>query len=183
MSDLAGPSTGAVPPRPTLNCSRCNDRRDPHPPKTGLGSTWSVLRRGWRTSPELREGAGITVLLALLGAAGRVTVPILVQLTLDHGLEAGPGSPTMWTLTATGLAVVVMTAVAARLTRIRLARAGERALCGLRVRAFRHIHSLSLATQTDERRGTLVSRVTSDVETLSQFLSWGGVAWLVNGGM
>jgi putative ABC transport system ATP-binding protein len=140
-----------------------------------------VLRRGWRTSPELRQGAGVTVLLALAGAAGRVTVPILVQLTLDHGLRAGAGSRTMWTLTGIGLTVVVATAFAAQATRRRLATAGESALCGLRVRAFRHIHRLSLATQTDERRGALVSRVTSDVETLSQFLSWGGVAWLVNG--
>ena len=146
-----------------------------------MTSTLSVLQRGWRTSPELREGAVVTLLLALVGAAGRVTVPILVQLTLDHGLKAGPGSPTMWALTATGFAVVAVTAVAARVTRTRLATAGERALCGLRVRAFRHIHSLSLATQTEERRGTLVSRVTSDVETLSQFLAWGGLAWLVNG--
>ncbi|HVF76110.1 MAG TPA: ABC transporter ATP-binding protein [Acidimicrobiales bacterium] len=146
-----------------------------------MTSTVDVLRRGWRTSPELREGAGLTVLLALVGAGGRVTVPILVQLTLDHGLKAGAGSRTMWTLTITGLAIVVITAFAAQATRRRLATAGESALAGLRVRAFRHIHRLSLATQTDERRGALVSRVTSDVETLSQFLSWGGVAWLVNG--
>ena len=29
--------------------------------------------------------------------------------------------------------------------------------------------------------GALVARVTSDVETLSQFFSWGGIMWLVNG--
>lgn len=143
-------------------------------------TTWDVLRRGWRTSPELRQGAAGTVALALVGAAGRVAVPVLLQLTLDHGLDAGAGSATMWTLTGAGLVVVILTAVAAQASRRRLATAGESALAALRVRAFRHIHRLSLATQTDERRGALVSRVTTDVETLSQFLSWGGVAWLVN---
>ena len=63
----------------------------------------------------------------------------------------------------------------------RLARPGEHALFGLRTRAFRHIHRLSIAHHAEERRGALVSRVTSDVETLSQFFKWGGIAWVVNG--
>lgn len=140
-------------------------------------STISVLRRGWRTSPELRAGAGVTVLLALVAAGGRVVVPILLQQMLDRGLGAGA---VFWGMAAVGVAAVVMTAFAAAAARRRLAFAGESALCGLRTRAFRHIHRLSLATQTDERRGVLVSRVTSDIETLSHFLSWAGVAWLVN---
>ncbi|HEV7886800.1 MAG TPA: ABC transporter ATP-binding protein [Acidimicrobiales bacterium] len=143
-------------------------------------STVSVLRRGWRTSPELRAGALGTVGLALLAAVGRVVVPVLIQQMLDRGLHEGTGSTTFWTLAGLGVAAVVVTAVAASATRKRLAWAGESALCGLRTRAFRHIHRLSLATQTDERRGVLVSRVTSDIETLSHFLSWAGVAWLVN---
>src|SRR4029078_6023171 len=31
------------------------------------------------------------------------------------------------------------------------------------------------------RKGGLVARVTSDVETLSQFFSWGALAWLLDG--
>jgi putative ABC transport system ATP-binding protein len=142
--------------------------------------TVSVLRRGWRTSPELRAGALGTVGLALLAAGGRVVVPILVQQMLDRGLHHGVGTKTFWWLTALGVAAIVFTAFAAAATRRRLAWAGESALCGLRTRAFRHIHRLSLATQSDERRGVLVSRVTSDIETLSQFLAWAGVAWMVN---
>jgi len=139
--------------------------------------TLSVLTRGWRTSPELRAGAGITVLLALVAAGGRVVVPILLQQMLDRGFEAGTS---FWVMAVGGVGAVIVTAFAAAATRRRLAWAGESALCGLRTRAFRHIHRLSLATQTEERRGVLVSRVTSDIETLSHFLSWAGVAWLVN---
>lgn len=143
-------------------------------------STIDVLRRGWRASPELRRGAVGTVVLALVAAGGRVVVPILVQQMLDRGLKHGTGSVMFWSLAGIGVLAVAVTAVAAALTRRRLAEAGESALCGLRTRAFRHIHRLSLATQTDERRGVLVSRVTNDIETMSQFLSWAGVAWLVN---
>ena len=145
-----------------------------------MRSTVRVLRDGWRRSPELRSGAGVTVLLALLSGGGRVVGPVLVQQMLDRGLKAGTGSALFWSLAGGGVVAVVLTALATQVCRKRLAQAGEAALCATRVRAFRHIHRLSLATQTDERRGALVSRVTSDIETLSQFLSWAGVAWLVN---
>ncbi len=36
--------------------------------------------------------------------------------------------------------------------------------------------------QQSERRGSLVSRVTSDVDQITQFLQWGGVLLLVNVG-
>jgi ATP-binding cassette subfamily B protein len=143
-------------------------------------STIDVLRRGWRTSPELRAGSLATFGMALLAAGGRVVVPILVQQMLDRGIREGTGSALFWGLAGGGVVAVAFTAVASALTRRRLAWAGESALAGLRARAFRHIHRLSLATQTDERRGVLVSRVTSDIDTLSQFLSWAGVAGLVN---
>src|SRR5205807_6344639 len=80
-------------------------------------------------------------------------------------------------------AVVLLTAVAARFARSRLAVASEWALCELRVGAFRHIHRLSLADLGEEQRGVLVARVTSDVDTLSQFFSWGGMSWLVYGAL
>ena len=57
----------------------------------------------------------------------------------------------------------------------------EKALYALRVRLFDHTHRISLEDHNDERRGALVARVTSDVETLSQFFSWGALAWLLDG--
>jgi putative ABC transport system ATP-binding protein len=142
----------------------------------------AVLRRGIATSPELRRGIGVTILLALLGGAGRVVVPVLVQQVIDRGLVGGGVDlGTVYRLALAGMVAVVATAVITRTTRARLAVASEEALCGLRVRAFSHVHRLSIAHQSEEHRGALVSRVTSDVETLSIFFQWGGVAWLVNG--
>jgi putative ABC transport system ATP-binding protein len=51
----------------------------------------------------------------------------------------------------------------------------------MRVRLFDHIHRLSLADHNEEKRGALVSRVTSDIETLTRFFSWGGLALLLDG--
>jgi ATP-binding cassette, subfamily B, bacterial len=60
-------------------------------------------------------------------------------------------------------------------------RASENSLLGLRVRTFEHIHRLSMAEHTENRRGALVARVTSDIETLARFMEWGAVAWIVDG--
>jgi ATP-binding cassette subfamily B protein len=144
-------------------------------------STVDVLRRGWAASPELRRGFGLTALLALAGAVGQSAIPILVQQMLDRGLVDGRlQAGTLTRLAVFGTLVVAGTGASEWATRKRLLTAGEHALQSLRTRAFRHIHRMSLAAQTEERRGALVSRVTSDVEQLSQFLSWGGMSWLIN---
>ena len=76
----------------------------------------------------------------------------------------------------------MLTAVAVYRMNVRLFRTTETALAGLRVRAFRHVHDLSVLHQQGERRGSLVSRVTSDVDQLSAFMQWGGVLGLVSVG-
>ncbi|MFL6294412.1 MAG: ABC transporter transmembrane domain-containing protein, partial [Actinomycetes bacterium] len=140
-----------------------------------------LLRRGLAASPELRRGAWLTLALALVAGGGRVITPVLVQQTIDRHVTGGPARlSAMLGLAGAGVALVLVAAWAARTTNQRLATASERALCGLRVRAFNHIHALSMAHHTEEQRGALVSRVTSDVETLGQFFRWGGLAWIIN---
>src|SRR5688500_20373821 len=68
------------------------------------------------------------------------------------------------------------------LMNVRLFRTTETALAGLRTRAFRHVHDLSVLHQQGQRRGSLVSRVTSDVDQLSTFMQWGGVLGVVSFG-
>ena len=72
--------------------------------------------------------------------------------------------------------------VCAFLMNVRLFTVSETALAGVRVRTFRHIHDLSTLHQQAERRGSLVSRVTSDVDQISQFLQWGGIILLISFG-
>jgi ATP-binding cassette, subfamily B, bacterial len=140
-----------------------------------------LLRRGLAASPELRRGAWLTLALALVAGGGRVITPVLVQQTIDRHVTGGPARlSAMLGLAGVGVALILVAAWAARTTNQRLATASERALCGLRVRAFNHIHALSMAHHTEEQRGALVARVTSDVETLGQFFRWGGLAWIIN---
>jgi ATP-binding cassette, subfamily B, bacterial len=72
-------------------------------------------------------------------------------------------------------------AVCQRTAVVRLGVRSEQALSDLRTRLIDHIHRISLADHNDERRGALVARVTSDIETLAKFFRWGGLAWLLDG--
>ena len=143
---------------------------------------WATVRRGLALSPEFRVGLPVTILLALIATGGRVLVPVAVQQTVDEGLSGAAGPDMAHVRTAvilTALATVV-TAVAAYLLNVRLFRSTESGLASLRVRAFRHVHDLSVLTQNAERRGSLVSRVTGDVDTISTFMQWGGLMMVVS---
>ena len=143
----------------------------------------ATIRRGLSLSPELRRGLAGTIGIALVATAGRVIVPIAIQQIIDGGLEDGAidiGFVVQMTLIA--LVAVLITAGATGWMHLRLARVAETALSGLRIRAFRHIHDLSMLHQASEQRGVLVSRVTSDVDQISRFMQWAGLMIIINGG-
>ena len=142
----------------------------------------AVFRRGLAVSPELRAGLLITALLALTAAAGRLLIPILVQLILDEGVLGDDGyrAGYVWAVSIAALVVVVVVTGAIRVALIRLVVMTERVLMSLRVRVFAHIHRLSLADHTESRRGVLVARVTSDIETLARFTQWGLISWITD---
>ena len=145
---------------------------------------WATIRSGLHHSPELAQGFRLTLLLALLGTAGRVVVPIAVQQTLDRGIN-GPGGIDygfVSLMAALAAGAIVVTGVSSYFMTARLFTAAERGLATLRIKAFRHVHDLPLLTQNTERRGALVSRVTSDVDQVSQFLVFGGIFGIISVG-
>lgn len=150
-------------------------------PASTLG-VLATLRRGVEVSPRLVEGLGLTVVLATFAAVGRVLVPVAVQQTIDTGIlaEGGPDVRRVAVLAAVAALGLVLGALCSAAVNIRLFRSSEAGLLQLRTRAFRHVHDLSVLTRGTERRGSLVSRVTSDVDTISLFVQWGGIMLLVS---
>jgi ABC-type multidrug transport system fused ATPase/permease subunit len=138
--------------------------------------------RGLRLSPELRDGLALTLAIALLGTVGRVVAPVAVQLTIDRGLQAPGGVRVdlIAVFTIVGLSALVVTSCAGYVSSRRLVTATETALSALRVRTFAHVHDLSIAHQGDEHHGTLVARVTADIDQISRFMQWGGLLLVVN---
>jgi putative ABC transport system ATP-binding protein len=152
------------------------------PDRSGV-KAWETVRRGLMLSPELRFGMILTLVLALVATAGRVIIPVAIQQVLDGGLtETGVAMGFVTRMIGLALLAVLLTALATGLMHLRLARVSEAALSGLRIRAFRHIHDLSMLHQASEQRGVLVARVTSDVDQISRFMQWAGLMLVVNVG-
>jgi len=145
---------------------------------TGL----SVVRRGLDMSPGVKDGLRLTMLLAVLSTVGGSVVPIIVQRTIDDGL--GEGGTTALSDIGPELSIaavlVAITGFVAYWMRVRLFVASENGLSELRITAFRHVHDLSMLTQNSERRGVLVSRVTSDIDQVSLFLQMTGIMIVIS---
>lgn len=120
----------------------------------------------WRR--ELTFGA----LLVVLDALATLSIPALIRVGIDEGVTPGE------------LGVVVGVAVAAFaigaadtwvmwLENVVTGRAAERILTALRIRVFSHLQRLGLDFYERERSGRLLTRLTSDIDTLQQLLSNG----------
>ena len=150
----------------------------------GRFGTAKTISRGVDIAPDLGKGIALTFFLAVIGSLARVAVPILIQQSIDNGLE--PGNVRVGyicVLGAIAAVAVVLTAWALRTAVLRLCISAEQGLYTIRVKLYDHIHRLSLADHNEERRGALVSRVTSDIETLTLFFSWGALVWLLDGSL
>jgi putative ABC transport system ATP-binding protein len=148
----------------------------------GRFSATTAIGRGLEEAPVLRQGLGVTWLFAAFGAGGRIIVPIVVQQAIDDIDDKGRvrmGFILVCAAIAAG--GLLISFLCQRTAVIRLGVRSEQALNDLRTRLIGHIHRISLADHNDERRGALVARVTSDIETLAEFFRWGGLAWLIDG--
>jgi putative ABC transport system ATP-binding protein len=146
-------------------------------------TTRHALRRAFVEAPSLRHGLIATVLLAMLGTVGTLIVPVMVQRIVDGELLAD-GGPDLQSVLWQGSVAILLLAMAtfvARTAVLRLNVLTANGLKELRVKLFGHLHRLSLLHVQSERRGALVSRVTSDITTVQEFMEWGGVGMLIGG--
>jgi ATP-binding cassette, subfamily B, bacterial len=151
----------------------------------------ATMRRGMAAVPELRDGLGVTVALAAFNALGRLVVPIITGRAIDRGFKRGTAAGALSIadrvdldlivrLVVIGLVAVLVTTFSGQLSRYRLNVRAEKALASLRRQSVARILRLSIHQHSEMRRGVLVARLTSDVETLSQFFSWGAVGWVLD---
>lgn len=145
-------------------------------------STVQAIRRALAEAPIIGRRLWLVVLLNLGGTAVQVLIPILTQLTLDRHITAdGVDLGGVITLAVVGLVAVVAGGVMTRTGLVRLVRQASTGISDLRVEVFSHLLRRSVLHVQTERRGALVSRVTSDMRTLQDFMNWGGIMFMVNG--
>ncbi len=145
--------------------------------------TLRVLRQALKEAPVLRRGLGLTVLMAAAGTAIQIIVPVAMQQIIDDELL----TPIEIDLSSVGAKVAIAATAlvlgtwVGRAALIRLVKASSTGLSDLRQMTFAHLMRRSVLHVDAERRGSLVSRVTTDIATLQGFMDWGGVGLLTSG--
>lgn len=129
--------------------------------------------------PHRRALLGGLLLVALETVALQAG-PLLTQRAIDHGVVRSD----VRTLVVTGLLYVLSVVASVVLMRMRIAwtgRLGLQLVKQLRVMVFAHVQRLSQAFFTEARIGRVLTRMTSDIEALTQLLQDGIVNLLVQG--
>lgn len=106
--------------------------------------------------------------------------PLIFRYGIDRGILRGSFGAIV---AATGafLGAIVLNAVTRRIRTAWTGRLGERLMYELRVRVFSHLQRLSLDFYSEEKTGRIMTRMTSDVDALSQLLQDGLVNLVVQG--
>ena len=115
------------------------------------------------------RGIAIGVLVGLVWTVGKVSVPKLVQLAIDHGIEVRDQSAiTRWALLigAAGLLSATFTGLR-RYYAFREARWSEAVL---RDRMFAHLQRLHFSFHDEAQTGQLMSRANTDLQQVQNFI-------------
>jgi ATP-binding cassette, subfamily B, bacterial len=134
--------------------------------RASLREVWRETRGQIREVQRLYLWAAAAVIVSTLIT---LAAPALVRYAVDNGITKGDRHPLdVAALAILGLAVVKPFVVRAQT--LLAATAGERFLHSLRTAAFDKLQALPLGFFERERTGALVSRLTSDVQALTEFL-------------
>ena len=132
----------------------------------------AVIRRAARQLGPYRRDVVIGLVLVVCWTLTTIAGPFLLRFGIDNGISVGDGR-----VLAMAVAGYVVTAGASyllfRSQVVVVARAGEGFLRDLRNRVFRHLSGLSLSFYDRTKAGVLVSRMTSDVDSLSELVQVG----------
>lgn len=127
------------------------------------------LRRALR---PVRALLVVALGLVAIDAAATTAIPALLRSGVDHGVAIGSMSAVTWFAIAAA-AIVIGDYVVQRAQIGVMARAGESTLLNLRQREFAHLNRLGLDYFERELAGRIMTRMTSDVDALSNFLQTG----------
>ncbi|MBM3800382.1 MAG: ABC transporter ATP-binding protein [Actinobacteria bacterium] len=134
--------------------------------------TVGVLRRTYSLARDQRRliliAFGLVVISTLVSLAG----PVLVRFGIDHGIKDRDGA-TLNVVVGLYVVVVIVGYVVGRLQYVAINRAGEGFLRDLRLLVFRRLQRQSMAFFDREKAGVLVSRMTADIESMSELIQFG----------
>jgi ATP-binding cassette subfamily B protein len=131
-----------------------------------------VLRRAAGMARGQRRAAAAAVGFVAMATATALLGPLFVRHGIDSGIRVGDRSALMLAVVGYG-GVAAVGFVGSRRQYIYVNRAGEGFLRELRLRLFAHIQRQSLGFFDRNKTGVLVSRMTADIESMSELVQWG----------
>ena len=113
-----------------------------------------------------------TVALLVVGVLADLAFPTLVRAAVDRGI-AGADQASLIRTGLIALAVVAVAWASMTVMTVLSSRSGERLLYGLRLRSYAHLQQLGLSFFESRLSGKIMTRMTTDIDTLSSFLQTG----------
>jgi ATP-binding cassette subfamily B protein len=108
--------------------------------------TAAALRRSFGVAPALRQGLWLTLILAVMGTALQIVVPVMLQQIIDNEI-LGSGDVDERAVATKGLLAMGAIAIATGvrwLSLKRLVASSSAGLAQLRIKTFAHLHRLSM---------------------------------------
>jgi len=123
-----------------------------------------------------RLTVALLALVVVVENLARLSVPLLVQRGIDHGIPpilSGGSAHALMVIVGVLCGVVLIQAISRMFFLQRSGRIGQKVLLELRRRVFRHFQRLDIAFHERYTSGRVVSRSTNDVEAIQDMLETG----------
>lgn len=145
-----------------------------------VASALPIFRRAAGLLHSQRPRIALALGAVLAWSATVLAGPYLVLIGIDHGIE--PANTAVLNAAIAGYVVVAALAYAMNRAQIMLiSSVGETFLRQLRQQVFAHVQRLSLPYYDRERSGVVVSRMTSDIDSLAELVQMGLAMFVSNG--
>ena len=138
-----------------------------------------VMRRAASMLRPYRREVGLAMVLIVVWTLTTLAGPYLVKFGIDQGITEGNGTALDIAVVGYVMAAALSYGVYRSLITV-LSKAGEGYLRDLRVKVFDHLQNLSMPFYDRSKAGVLVSRMTSDIDSISELVQTGLLMFLMN---
>lgn len=138
-----------------------------------------VLRRTARLLGPYRRAVAGALALLIVYSTTVIAGPFFVRMGIDEGIKDGDRG-TLNLAVGLYVAVAALGYVVNRVQIVLISRVGEGFLRDMRTRVFRHLLRLSMPFYDREKAGVIVSRMTSDIDSLQELVQLGLLQFVSN---
>lgn len=145
---------------------------------------WAQMRRMLvYMKPYRKQLLPVLIVMMVLGTITKLAIPFLISYAIDHAIQPAVGDPSTRLLyiiagTVFGLYLVQWAANAFRIKFMNVI--GQRIIYDLRADLFKHIQKLSFHFYDKRPAGSVLVRITNDVNSLQDLFTNGAVNTLVD---